>query len=155
MPDLTLPALKSARELATTASKPYPNDSAEHLQAATALLAEEIELRRHIERVAAQRRVLPLGGEPPPYDFVDENGGIVGLADLFGKHDTLVTYFWMFGPQRQRPCPPGQRAAAAGQGLQRRRCRRLVLRQAIARIEWHAKAAHRFAAQQGVETKLA
>ena len=105
MPEPTPPALRSARELATTASKPYPNDSAEHLQAATALLAEEIELRRHIERVAAQRRALPLGGEPPAYDFVDENGRTVGLADLFGKHDTLVTYFWMFGPQRERPCP--------------------------------------------------
>ena len=27
------------------------------------------------------------------------------LADLFGRHDTLVTYFWMYGPQRERPCP--------------------------------------------------
>ena len=105
MPVPTMPELRSARELATAASKPYPNDSAEHLQAAADLLAEEIELRRHIERVAAQRRALPMGGEPPPYDFVDENGQSVGLADLFGKHDTLVTYFWMFGPQRERPCP--------------------------------------------------
>ena len=105
MPEPTTPELKPAGELAANASKPYPNDSAEHLQAATALLTEEIELRRHIERVAAQRRALPLGGEPPPYDFVDENGKTVGLADLFGKHDTLVTYFWMFGPQRERPCP--------------------------------------------------
>ncbi len=105
MPELSMPELRSARELATTSSKPYPNDSAEHLEAATALLAEEIELRRHIERVAALRRALPLGGKPPPYDFVDENGRTVGLADLFGKHDTLVTYFWMFGPERARPCP--------------------------------------------------
>ena len=105
MPELTMPELRPARDLAATASKPYPNDSAEHLQAATALLAEEIELRRHIERVAAQRRALPLGGEPSPYELVDEDGRTVGLVDLFGKHDTLVTYFWMFGPQRERPCP--------------------------------------------------
>lgn len=39
------------------------------------------------------------------YRFKDENGSTVSLKDLFGKHDTLVTYFWMFGPQRQRPCP--------------------------------------------------
>ncbi len=27
------------------------------------------------------------------------------LADLFDGHDTLVTYFWMYGPERERPCP--------------------------------------------------
>ena len=57
--------LKPAAELAAAASQPYPNDSAEYRRARTALLAEEIELRRHIERVAAQRRALPPGGEPP------------------------------------------------------------------------------------------
>jgi predicted dithiol-disulfide oxidoreductase (DUF899 family) len=97
--------LKSAQDLAKSASKPYPNDSAERAAAATALLAEEVELRRHIERVAAQRRTLPLGGEAPAYDFVDENGMTVGLTDLFGEHDTLVTYFWMYGPQRKTACP--------------------------------------------------
>ena len=97
--------LTPAAELAAAASKPYPNDSAEYRRARTALLAEEIELRRHIERVAAQRRALPLGGEPPDYSFKDENGKTVKLADLFGRHDTLVTYFWMYGPQRERPCP--------------------------------------------------
>jgi predicted dithiol-disulfide oxidoreductase (DUF899 family) len=97
--------LTPAAELAAAASKPYPNDSAEYRAARTALLAEEIELRRHIERVAAQRRALPAGGEAPPYQFLDENGKTVTLADLFGPHDTLATYFWMYGPQRERPCP--------------------------------------------------
>jgi predicted dithiol-disulfide oxidoreductase (DUF899 family) len=97
--------LKPAAELAASASKPYPNDSDEYRRARTALLAEEVELRRHIERVAAQRRALPLGGEARGYEFEDENGKTVKLADLFGRHDTLVTYFWMFGPQRERPCP--------------------------------------------------
>lgn len=97
--------LKSATELAAAASKPYPNDSAEYRAARTALLAEEIELRRHIERVAEQRRALPPGGEARDYQFKDETGATVPLAALFGKHDTLVTYFWMFGPQRERPCP--------------------------------------------------
>jgi predicted dithiol-disulfide oxidoreductase (DUF899 family) len=97
--------LKPAAELAAAASKPYPNDSDAYRRARTALLAEEVELRRHIERVAAQRRTLPLGGEAPDYAFKDENGKTVKLADLFGRHDTLVTYFWMFGPQRERPCP--------------------------------------------------
>ena len=97
--------LKPAVELAAAASRPYPNDSPEYTRARAALLAEEIELRRHIERVAQQRRALPLGGEARDYAFLDENGKTVGLADLFGPHDTLVTYFWMYGPQRQRPCP--------------------------------------------------
>jgi predicted dithiol-disulfide oxidoreductase (DUF899 family) len=97
--------LKPASELAAAASKPYPNDSAEYRAARTALLAEEVELRRHIERVAEQRRALPPGGEAREYLFKDENGATVPLAALFGKHDTLVTYFWMYGPQRARPCP--------------------------------------------------
>jgi len=36
----------------------------EYRAARNVLLAEEIELRRHIERVAAQRRALPIGGRP-------------------------------------------------------------------------------------------
>src|SRR3546814_13213959 len=27
------------------------------------------------------------------------------LNNLFGRHDTLLTYFWMYGPERERPCP--------------------------------------------------
>ena len=94
-----------AQKLAEKASKPYPGDSAEYRRAREALLVEEIELRRHIARVAVQRRALPLGGEPPPYIFLDEAGAEKKLADLFGRHDTLVTYFWMYGPARERPCP--------------------------------------------------
>jgi predicted dithiol-disulfide oxidoreductase (DUF899 family) len=97
--------LKSATELAAAASKPYPNDSAAYREARTALLVQEIELRRHIEQVADQRRALPPGGEAGDYRFKDEVGKTVGLADLFGEHDTLVSYFWMYGPQRERPCP--------------------------------------------------
>jgi predicted dithiol-disulfide oxidoreductase (DUF899 family) len=98
--------LKPASELAAQgADKRYPNDTAEYREARKRLLAEEIELRRRIARVAEMRRALPLGGEPRHYEFKDENDKEVGLADLFGEHDTLVTYFWMYGPQRPRPCP--------------------------------------------------
>lgn len=100
-----MPELRPARELAAAANEPYPNDSAARVAAVTELIAEEVELRRHIERVAALRRALPPGGETPPYAFTDENGATIGLADLFGSHDTLVTYLWMYGPQRQRACP--------------------------------------------------
>lgn len=86
-------------------SQPYPNDSAAYRAARQTLLAEEIALRRQIEHVAALRRALPPGGVAPAYDFLDQDGKTVTLADMFGPHDTLVTYFWMFGPQRERPCP--------------------------------------------------
>jgi predicted dithiol-disulfide oxidoreductase (DUF899 family) len=99
-------ALREAAALAAEASRPYPNDSEVYRQARTALLAEEIELRRQIERVAARRRALPPGGEPPQdYAFTDQDGKAVSLSGLFGDHDTLVTYFWMYGPERERPCP--------------------------------------------------
>lgn len=97
--------LRDAKTLVAETSRPNPGDSDEYRKAREALLAEEIDLRRHIWRVAELRRALPLGGEARPYRFLDENGKEVGLGDLFGPHDTLVSYFWMYGPQRERPCP--------------------------------------------------
>ena len=60
--NVTPRVLKPAAELARVDPVRIPNESAEYRAARTALLAEEIELRRHIERVAAQRRALPPGG---------------------------------------------------------------------------------------------
>ena len=54
--------LAPARQLAETNKARFPNESAEYRAARNALLVEEIELRRHIERVASQRRALPAGG---------------------------------------------------------------------------------------------
>ncbi len=68
------------------------------------MLAEEIELRRHIERVAEQRRALPPGGEVNTYNFIGE-AGPADFAGLFGDKQTLVVYTYMYGPQRNRPCP--------------------------------------------------
>ena len=98
--------LVPADELAAKASRPYPNDSADYREARTKLLAAEIELRRHIERVATQRRALPPGGKvPQDYVFTAEDGRKVKLSEMFGNASTLVTYTWMYGPQRERPCP--------------------------------------------------
>jgi predicted dithiol-disulfide oxidoreductase (DUF899 family) len=97
---------KPAAELARAASRPWPDEPAGYREAREALLAEEIELRRHLARVAEQRRSLPLGGEVPDgYEFEDREGRRLPLAGLFGAHDTLVVYCWMFGPERDRPCP--------------------------------------------------
>ena len=94
-----------AAELASRAAMRFPNESPEYRRARTELLAEEIELRRHIERVAQMRRALPQGGEVSgDYRFEGERGS-VDFAGLFGDKDTLVTYSYMFGPQRERPCP--------------------------------------------------
>ncbi|MHC1549451.1 DUF899 family protein [Phyllobacterium sp. K27] len=97
--------LVPAQELALKNGARYPNESEEYRSARNALLAEEIELRRHIERVAQQRRALPPGGEVmAAYKFEGENGA-AEFADLFGDKQTLIVYSYMFGPQRQRPCP--------------------------------------------------
>ena len=99
-------SLISAQEMAAKRRPPFPGESAAYAKARQALLAEEIELRRHLSRVAEQRRALPPGPViEQDYRFIDANGAEVGLLDLFGAHDTLVTYFWMYGPQRERPCP--------------------------------------------------
>ncbi|MGY3233051.1 putative dithiol-disulfide oxidoreductase (DUF899 family) [Luteibacter sp. HA06] len=98
-------ALTSASELASRNTVRMPNESADYRSARNALLAEEIELRRHIERVAAMRRELPPGGEARgDYRFEGVNGA-VDLAGLFGDKQTLVVYSYMFGPERERPCP--------------------------------------------------
>ncbi|MEA1672135.1 DUF899 family protein [Nitrospirillum sp. BR 11163] len=100
------PTLIPAQQLARDNPIRFPNESAEYRAARTALLAEEIELRRHLERVAAQRRALPPGGPVTgDYRFVGEDGATTDFAGLFGTKDTLVLYSYMFGPQRQRPCP--------------------------------------------------
>ena len=98
-------ALTPAAELAAKNKLSFPNESPEYRRARQALLAEEIELRRHIERVAGQRRALPPGGEvKKAYSFQAEHGPAT-FADLFGGKQTLVVYNYMFGPQRERPCP--------------------------------------------------
>jgi predicted dithiol-disulfide oxidoreductase (DUF899 family) len=77
----------------------FPGESSEYRLARNQLLEAEIELRRAIERVAAQRRALPPGGVVPE-DYVFEeaaDGGAVRFSELFapGK-DTLVIYNFMF-----------------------------------------------------------
>ncbi|MET0240462.1 MAG: DUF899 family protein [Sphingobium sp.] len=98
--------LPSAETLAAQRKPRFTNESADYARDRQRLLAAEIALQRDLDAVAAQRRTLPDGPViEKDYRFIDSNGADVGLADLFGSHDTLVTYFWMYGPDRQRPCP--------------------------------------------------
>lgn len=83
----------------------FPNESSAYRAARDRLLQSELDLRRQIERVAAQRRELPPGGEVPE-DYVFESvEGKVKLSQLFGIGDTLLAYSFMYGPKMERPCP--------------------------------------------------
>src|SRR5690348_6266444 len=86
----------------------FPNESRAYREARNELLFAERELRRQSERVAAQRRALPLGGAlPEDYVFEDvRNGGRkVKLSELFAGKSTLVAYSFMYGPKMEEPCP--------------------------------------------------
>jgi predicted dithiol-disulfide oxidoreductase (DUF899 family) len=54
----------------------FPGESEQYRRAREELLKAEIELRRKIEAVAAQRRKLPVGGlVPKDYSFEDWDAG--------------------------------------------------------------------------------
>jgi predicted dithiol-disulfide oxidoreductase (DUF899 family) len=91
----------------------FPGESAEYRAARDRLLAEEIELRRAMEAVAAARRQLPPGGVVPE-DYVFQGVGPDGaptdvkLSELFEPgRDSLVIYSFMFprDPGDKRPGP--------------------------------------------------
>ncbi|MBW8755909.1 MAG: DUF899 family protein [Sphingomonadales bacterium] len=94
----------------TFAHMAFPGESPAYREARNALLDAEIALRRQMEQVAAMRRALPPGGEVPE-DYVFERIGAysrpepVKLSELFGDHATLLLYSYMFGPERDVPCP--------------------------------------------------
>ena len=97
----------------------FPGESAEYRAARDRLLAQEIELRRAMEAVAAARRQLPPGGVVPE-DYLFQGVGADGaptdvkLSELFEPgRDSLVIYSFMFprDPSDKRPGPPtGQTA---------------------------------------------
>jgi predicted dithiol-disulfide oxidoreductase (DUF899 family) len=83
----------------------FPNETSAYRAARDRLLQSELDLRRQIESVAAQRRELPQGGEVPEDYVFDGVDGKVRLSQLFGKGDTLLAYSFMYGPKMDRPCP--------------------------------------------------
>jgi predicted dithiol-disulfide oxidoreductase (DUF899 family) len=91
----------------------FPNESKVYRAARDRLLAQEVELRRSMEAVAAARRALPPGGQIPK-DYVfqglrpDGAPGDVRLSELFAPgRDSLVVYSMMFPrhPTDDRPGP--------------------------------------------------
>ena len=88
----------------------FPNETSEYRSARNALLAGEIALRKQIEALAALRRALPQGGEVPEeyvFERLDKNlrPEKIRMSELFGQHQTLILYSFMYGPERDLPCP--------------------------------------------------
>jgi predicted dithiol-disulfide oxidoreductase (DUF899 family) len=97
----------------------FPGESAEYRAARDRLLAQEIELRRATEAVAAARRSLPPGGAVPE-NYVFRGRGADGapadvrLSHLFAAgRDSLVIYSFMFprDPGDLRPGPTSGKTA--------------------------------------------
>jgi predicted dithiol-disulfide oxidoreductase (DUF899 family) len=81
------------------------------------------------------------------YAFEGEKGP-ASFADLFGDKNTLVVYNYMFGPQRERPCPMCTSLLSAWDGevpdIQQRVALAIVARSPIERLKtfkrergWH------------------
>jgi len=126
----------------------FPNESPAYRDARAALLEAEIDLRRRIEAVAAQRRALPPGGVVPE-DYAFERIGAhqrpetVRLSELFGGHPSLILYSFMFGPERDGPCPGCTHMLDAIDGSARHVGQRaplyIVAKSPVARLEAWAK----------------
>src|SRR2546423_1747653 len=78
----------------------FPGEPGDYRRGRNRLLEAEVELRRAIERVAAQRRALPPGGVVPDdylFEAADGSGREVRFSELFAPgQDTLVIYSFMF-----------------------------------------------------------
>lgn len=86
----------------------FPNEDGKYRAGRNKLLKAEVVLRREIERVAALRRKLSLGGKASDYKFEEltaDGMRTVKLSELFGDKDTLIIYSYMFGPQMKAACP--------------------------------------------------
>jgi predicted dithiol-disulfide oxidoreductase (DUF899 family) len=90
----------------------FPRESAEYRAARDRLLAQEVELRRAMEAVAAARRELPPGGVAEDYALhgapADGSPTTVRLSELFAPgRDSLAIYSMMFprDPGDDRPGP--------------------------------------------------
>ncbi|WP_152648340.1 DUF899 family protein [Streptacidiphilus anmyonensis] len=90
-------------------------ESPEYLAAREELRQAEIDLMRHRERVAAQRRALPQGPPVDDYAFLEGPADLdagdtpvrqVRLSELFTAPDRpLIVYHLMYGKKQTDPCP--------------------------------------------------
>src|SRR3984893_15284340 len=91
------------------------DESSEYLTAREDLRVAELELMRHRERVAEQRRRLPAGPVVDDYAFTEGPADLdagdapvraVRLSELFSAPDrSLVIYHFMYGKRQTSACP--------------------------------------------------
>lgn len=86
-------------------STPHPRiaSAAQWRAARVKLLAHEKELTQHYDRVAAERRRLPMVQVEKDYRF-DAPGGKKRLRDLFAGKRQLIVYHFMFDPAKAHAC---------------------------------------------------
>jgi predicted dithiol-disulfide oxidoreductase (DUF899 family) len=134
--------MSETAERPLTSNVRYPGESADYRAARDRLLAAEVALRRQIEAVAAQRRALPPGGLIPQDYVFEGEGGPVTLSELFGEHDVLALYCFMYGPKMERACPSCTSIIDALDGEMRHIRQRIsiavVARSPLARFQAHA-----------------
>ena len=86
----------------------FPGETDEYRKKRDELLEGEVALTEQIERIAALRRKLPLGGKVPEDYVFDEAVGDTTkqtkLSELFEGKPTLILYSYMFGPKMPEPC---------------------------------------------------
>jgi len=90
--------------MAETIAHPPVTSEAEWRKARLALLDHEKELTKHYDRVAAERRRLPMVKVEKTYIF-DTTAGQKSLLDLFAGKRQLIVYHFMFGPDWKKGCP--------------------------------------------------
>lgn len=74
------------------------------LQARMELLAREKEFTRLRDELSARRRALPRHRLEKSYTFEGKDGPVT-LDELFGRHDQLLVYHFMYGTDWEAGCP--------------------------------------------------
>ncbi len=119
-PEWLIARLTAATELAAKNKVQFPNESSEYqVMLVTLCWPEEIELRRHIERVAALRRSLPLGGKISK-TIRSKERMVLFASDLFGDKQASRPLQHDVRPATQKRVPHAYRhASPSGDGTAR------------------------------------
>ncbi|ATC65572.1 hypothetical protein CMV30_17345 [Nibricoccus aquaticus] len=90
--------------MSMTSAHPPVSSRAEWRAQRLALLEKEKAVTRQYDRVAAERRRLPMVRLEKDYVFEDASGKR-RLVDLFEGKDQLIVYHFMFDPDNEKGCP--------------------------------------------------